>query len=173
MAYSDLDGIHVPTSGTRPPASWGAQVNANFDELYDEFLAKIGQWTDFTPALTQSATITKTVNYARYIKYGRMVTASMSVTASSAGTANNKILIGLPVTAATSGIIVGSFYVYDASAALAYTGAASLNATANVGGFAYGSGGTVYMGSTGSLPTSLTIASGDSVLCHVVYESAS
>lgn len=173
MSYADLDGIHTPTSGTRPPASWGAQVNANFDVVYDEVLSQLGQWTDYTPALTQSTTISKTVVYARYVKIGRTVTVNVLLTASSAGTANNKILIGLPVTASTSGIIVGSFYVYDASSSIAYTGAAALNATTNVGGFAYGSGGTVYMGSTGSLPSSLTIASGDSVLCHCVYESAS
>ncbi len=116
MSYVDLDTIHNPTAGTRPPASWGAGVNDNFDFIYDEVLAKLGQWTDVpTPVLTQSVTVNKTVTYCRYNKIGRKVTYEWDLAVTSSGTANNSIFIGLPVTAASTNKFCGRFGWYNAS----------------------------------------------------------
>jgi hypothetical protein len=102
MAYVDLDSIHVPSAGNRPPASWGAQVNENFDVLYDEYLAKLGVWTSWTPTVTQAGSITKTVTYARYIKLGRLVIAQAYLAITGAGSSATAVTVSLPVTAAQS-----------------------------------------------------------------------
>lgn len=66
-----------------------------------------GTWATYTPTFTQSATITKTVNWARYMQFNKLVVGSVKLTASSAGTANNKILVGLPVSASANNFIIG------------------------------------------------------------------
>ena len=72
-----------------------------------------GAWQDYTPSWTQSATISKTVNWARYTQIGKWVQGSVKMTATSAGTANNKVLVGLPVSASSNNFVVGSMVVYD------------------------------------------------------------
>ena len=74
-----------------------------------------GTWTDYTPSWTQSATITKTVNWARYSQFNKIVMGSIKMTATSAGTANNAVLVGLPVTASSNNLIIGSALVMDES----------------------------------------------------------
>lgn len=168
MAYADLDGIHVPTAGNRPPASWGAQVNANFDHYYDNFGAKAGQWTSFTPTLTQSATPTKTVVYARYIKLGRLVIAQVYLNVTSSGTGANNVIVGLPVTAAQASLPAGSLYIYDASVGVNYIATATLASTTTIFGVR-GDGSAGVLGSSGF---TAALANGDSVLYNVQYESA-
>jgi hypothetical protein len=72
-----------------------------------------GAWQDYTPSWTQSATISKTVDWARYTQIGKWVQGSVKMTATSAGTANNKVLVGLPVSASSNNFVVGSMVVYD------------------------------------------------------------
>lgn len=72
-------------------------------------------FADYTPTLTQSATITKTVNWARYTKFGKLVYGSIKLTASASGTANNKIIVDLPVSASSNNYIIGTMNYYDAS----------------------------------------------------------
>ena len=132
MAYSDLDAIHVPSAGNRPPASWGVQVNANFDAVYDDVLAKLGAWTTFTSGLIQSGAPTFTATYCRYLKLGRMVTVSMflSVTATGSAVAGNAVQVTLPFTAVQGGnLTVGSGHIYDDSGPGSFPGRAVLNST--------------------------------------------
>ena len=170
MAYQDLDSIHVPSAGQRPPAAWGTQVNANFDEVYTQLLSKLGVWTSYTPTITQSGLVGNTVTYARYLKIGRLVVVQTYQSAIASGTANNKIQVALPFTAAQSSLVVGSFYIYDASVNINYLGHAALDTTSTVTGLI--SGTNNYMGATGSGFTA-ALASGDSILAFVIYESAS
>lgn len=169
MAYSDLDAIHTPTAGNRPPASWGAAVNANFDDYYDTFGSKAGQWTGYTPTLTQSTTVTKTVTYARYVKYGRLVVVQVSLACTGSGTSSNAVLVGLPATAATSNIIVGTFYLVDATGPTVYIGAAALASTGTVAGVANGTNGNAL----GVAGFTAALASGDAVFMSIAYEAAS
>lgn len=74
-----------------------------------------GTWQSYTPTWTQSATITKTTNWARYMEFNKIIVGSVKMTASSAGTANNKILVGLPVSASANNFIIGSIVLTDAS----------------------------------------------------------
>lgn len=168
MTWTDLDSINTPTSGKRAPAAWGAAVNANMDHLNDNVLAKLGQWTSFTPYLTQSNTPTKTYTYARYMKLGRLVIAQVYIVLTSSGTAGNNINVGIQGTAAQSGVPVGQFYVYDASAGLNYTGVAALATTTSVYGLVSGSAGVL-----GAAGFTAALAAGDAVLYNIQYEAAS
>jgi hypothetical protein len=168
MAYVDLDSLHVPSAGQRPPASWGAQVNENFDVLYDEYLAKLGVWTSWAPTVTQAGSITKTVTYARYIKLGRLVIAQAYLAITGAGSSATAVTVSLPATAAQSALPVGTFYLYDASAGFNYVVPASLASTTTVNGLITGTSGVI-----GTNTFTAALASGDSVLIDVKYESAS
>lgn len=169
MAYADLDSIHIPAAGNRPPAGWGLQVNANFDAVYDDVLSKLGAWTSYTPTLTQAGTVTKTVTYARYIKLGRMVTVQAYLVVTGSGSSATLIEVTLPFTAAQSGIVVGNFYIYDAAPTpVNRLGAAVLSTTGKVAGILDNQAG--YMGAAGF---TAALASSDSVLFNATYESAS
>ena len=65
MAYVDLNTIHTPTTGGKPPASYGAQIRDNFEDLHPD----LQTWT---PTVAQGATsnITKTVTRADYVQIG-------------------------------------------------------------------------------------------------------
>ena len=126
MAYSDLDAIHIPSAGNRPPASWGVQVNANFDAVYDDVLAKLGAWTSYTPTVTQGVAVSKTVTYAKYVKLGRTVIGNMLLAITSSGTVSTQITVTTPVTAAQAGnIAIGQAYFYDATRNVPLTGVLS------------------------------------------------
>lgn len=171
MAYSDLDGVHVPASGNRAPASWGLQVNANFDAIYTDVLAKLGVWTSYTPTLVQSGTVTKTVTHARYFKLGRLVIGQVLLAVTGSGSSASNITVSLPVTAAIgNNITAGVGSVYDSSAPATYPGRVLLITTGTMAlsGTNATSGG--YLGSTGF---TAALASGDSVDMIFAYEAAS
>lgn len=168
MAYADLDSIHTPAAGNRAPASWGLQVNANFDAIYDDVLAKLGQWTSYTPSLQQGGNVSKTVTYARYIKLGRLVIAEIYLQVTGSGSSSTAIEVGLPATAAQSIVSAGTFRVYDASVPTNRTGIAVLANTGEVSGLMDNV--TDYMGAAGF---TAALASGDSVIVNVTYEAAS
>lgn len=171
MAYADLDGIHVPAAGNRAPASWGLQVNANFDAIYDDVLAKLTTWTSYTPSLVQAGSVSKTVTYARYFKLGRLVVGQVLLAVTGSGSSATTITVSLPVTAAQAGnISAGVGSVYDATGPTTYPGRVLLNTTGTMAlsGSDVTSGG--YLGSTGF---TAALASGDSVDMIFAYEAAS
>lgn len=94
-----------------------AQMNA---ELRDALLGAFPlgppdtAWTSYTPTLTQSATVTKTVTYAKYQRIGRTIHVAVSLAITGAGTTGNAILAGLPVTAAALAGVTGVFRYFDA-----------------------------------------------------------
>lgn len=169
MAYADLDGIHTPAAGNRAPASWGLQVNANFDAVYSDVLAKLGAWTAWTPSLVQAGSVSKTVNYADYFKLGRFVVAQCSLAVTGSGSSATAVTVSLPVTAATSNIIVGTFYLVDATGPTVYIGAAALASTGTVAGVANGTNGNAL----GAAGFTAALASGDAVFMSIAYEAAS
>lgn len=85
-------------------------------------LAPTGAWTDYTPTLTQSATVTKTVSYARYRKVGRKVDVAMLLSVTGTGTAGQEIVVGLPpfTPVQTNNQSAGVGDVFDSSAVLDY-----------------------------------------------------
>jgi hypothetical protein len=67
-----------------------------------------GAFSSYTPTLTQDVAVAKTVNWARYMQFGKFVYVSLSLTASASGTANNKVFVGLPVSASANNFVLGN-----------------------------------------------------------------
>lgn len=78
-------------------------------------LRALTAWQSYTPTVIQSGTVTVTVTYAKYISAGKRVRVQVKLTVTGSGTTNNAITVSLPVTAITSGIIVGDGLVIDQS----------------------------------------------------------
>jgi hypothetical protein len=126
--------ISTVTSGTRPAGTEGQFIYETDTDLVYVYnggwvqFGGVGAWTSYTPTLTQSATVTKTVNYAKYFKIGRMCQVTVSLTVTGAGTATNAITIGLPLAAATA-IGFGGGYFYDGSGNALYPGISTVLTT--------------------------------------------
>lgn len=88
-----------------------------------------GALTTWTPTITQSASVTFTNTYSRYIRVGRLVTGWFNLAVTSAGTISNAVIIGLPLTAASSGVSVGVGEITDVSAGQKYAGRLYLGST--------------------------------------------
>lgn len=122
------------------PSTWvagavltAAQLNAQLrDNLNAAFPLAVDAWTTYTPTLVQSGAVTKTATYAKYQRVGRLIVAQVNLAVTGAGTAANAVAIGLPVTAATSDLIVGTGNLFDQSANLTYKGLAYLASTTTV-----------------------------------------
>lgn len=88
------------------PSDTFSTVKARLDAV-----GPLGAWTAYTPTVTQSATITKSVTYGFYMRVGRTIHGVFFLTASSAGTAGNNVQVGLPVAAyssSPSNLVIGT-----------------------------------------------------------------
>lgn len=160
MAYGV---ITTPVTGTTiSTTAFGIKVKDNFDAA---FPLGVDGWTSFTPTLTQSVTVTKTVTYAKYQRVGRTIFASYDLAITGAGTTANAILLGLPVAAATTGCATGSFRYFDTGNTI-YAGSVVSNTTTTLQFFVSGNGNPM-----GVNPT-FAAANGDSMQVHVTYEAA-
>jgi hypothetical protein len=129
-------------------------------------------WEDYTPTLTQSGAVTKTVNYARFIRIGRTIHAVVKMTCTGTGTAANAVVVGLPV-ASSSGIgliNIGTGFVFDSSASLIYKGLANMASTTTVNFLPTESTTPNTIGTAGF---TAALASGDVVAMSITYEAAS
>lgn len=126
-------------------------------------------WSSYTPTLTQSGAVTKTVTYAKYMKVGRLVVANVLLAVTGAGTAGVKIQVSLPVTPAfsASNAVMGSFWLVDASASTNYSGAAVVEPGALVIGIP-----NAAAAGLGQASMTAALASGDTVGMSVSYESS-
>lgn len=152
-----------------------AQLNA---ELRDALLGAFPlgppdvAWTAYTPTLTQTGAVTKTVTYARYQRVGRLIVAQFALSCTGAGTGGIAVIMGLPVAAAAvipAGQTIGAGKIGDASTGLAYRGLAEL-LTATTFGFIPTSGtNNNYLG---TVEFTAALASGDGISATVTYEAA-
>ena len=138
----------------------------------DACLGEGGAWSTYTPTLTQSGSVAKTVNHASYARFGRMIVVDVKLTATASGSSNNRITVSLPVTAASAAVggISGYWMIKD-------------NSTGDYE--AQGSGVRIYTSTTASLSDAggdaglsasdapNTLASGDTVWMSCIYEAAS
>lgn len=130
-----------------------------------------GAWTAYTPTLTQSGAVAKTVTYARYNKVGRMVTVNVLMTCTGAGSANNHIEVGLPFPEAiNAAMVVGTFHLYNASGPNHFVGACYFWSTTTVACVTNNNG--HYLGEASSAFSS-ALASGDIIALSLTYETAS
>ena len=89
-----------------------------------------GQWSSWTPTVTQGGAVSVTVTYARYARYGRTIHFNASLAVTGTGTGFEPVEIsGLPATAATSALIVGQGSIFDASATAYKSGVCFLEST--------------------------------------------
>lgn len=129
---SALGGIVVCTSTTRPTSGLYEGLfiyETDTDKLlgYDGSgwvtAAALGAFPSYTPTLTQSGAVAKTLTYTKYTQRGKAVEGTAYMTVTGTGTASNAVKIGLPVPAATvAATIIGTGYILDSSANLLYTG---------------------------------------------------
>jgi hypothetical protein len=78
-------------------------------------LRAIAEWTTYTPTITQSVAVAKTVTYAKYRKYGGAVEVLVFLTCTGAGTITNVITVSLPATSITSTeLTIGAGRIVDA-----------------------------------------------------------
>lgn len=165
---SDGNGnVTITASGTGDLALTGAPVTINSVDVS----TALGQWTDYTPTVTQSVTVSKTVTYSRYVKLGRTVIFEFYLVATSSGTATHALTVTLPVTAAQSALPVGMFYWYTTVGTdLNYVNPAYLASTTTMGGIIHGAT-TVFGNTQAGWPDQ--VVSGDSLLGFIIYEAAS
>jgi hypothetical protein len=130
----------------------------------------LGAWTTYTPVLTQSGAVAKTVTYAKYIKLGRLCIVNMRLDVTGTGTANNVITVSAPFTAAyASTNTIGSGWVYATNifpgiaSQYTTTSFALWDATQVTGVLHLGQAGTAVSGALGA---------GHGVSMHVAYETA-
>lgn len=126
-------------------------------------------WEAYTPTLTQSATVTKTVDRATFVRQGRVVTGQFSLSVTGAGTAGNAVRLGLPVAAVATGIVCGTAWIYDASANVRYALAVEIDGSVSEVAFLNdASAGNVF-----GVAPAVTLASGDLIRGFFTYEAAS
>lgn len=145
----------------------GAKVRAS--DLSTIFPQNTDAWTAYTPTWTQGATISKTITRASYTKIGRTVTGLVYMTATSSGTAANPVKVTVPTAAASATGAVGTFWMYDVSAATYYTGIVTW-ADVNTLQFIAGGATTNVLGQA---TFTAALVSGDLFACGFTYEAAS
>ena len=90
-------------------------------------------WESYTPTLTQSGAVTKTVTYAKYTQINKLCICNVRLEVTGAGTTNNAITITLPLTCSSSANVrVGTGTFYDGSTAITYNGALQLTSATTV-----------------------------------------
>ena len=160
MAYSTPNTAAAGAVATA--ADYNTYVRDNFNAA---FPLAVDGWSSFTPTLVQSGAVTKTVTYAKYMRVGRVIFATINLAITGAGTTANAITVGLPVTAASSSGVVGSFRYFDTGSTI-YAGTVLSSSTTAVQCFVSGNGNPM-----GVNPT-FAAASGDSIQLQVTYEAA-
>jgi hypothetical protein len=165
------------TTGTRPSGTEGQMIYETDTDLvyiynggWVRFGASAG-WTTYTPTLTQSSAVTKTVTYAKYEKIGRLVKVATNLSVTGTGSANAAITMTLPFTANTTALWEGQGVIYDASGTTIYPGFAAIVTSTTMAltdSTAYTTV-NVFHGQTGAFGAAL--ASGDQVAMSMTYEA--
>lgn len=129
-----------------------------------------GIWTNWTPTVTQSGSVTVTVTYARYFTDGKLVHLIASLAVTGTGTANNAIVIaGIPsaIAPANTGFAVcGTIDIQDSGTAQ-YIGVLIAVGANDLRGTAHNAGGT-YIGAG----PNFALANGDIISFQATYERA-
>jgi hypothetical protein len=128
-----------------------------------------GALTSWAPTVTQSGSVTVTVNYATYQRIGRMIIGEFKVTVTGSGSASNAVTIGgIPVTASVSDQLVGSCRLFDTSASQTYMGHLVLTSTTQMSLGSSGAGDA----RLGLVGFTAGLASNDVIYGEFQYEAA-
>lgn len=120
----------ICTSSTRPTGFEGLEIyETDTDRTYIhngsawQQTNDIGTLQTYTPTLTQSGSVTKTVTQCLYKQIGRWSAGVIDLAVTGSGTGANAILVGLPsAVSASTNAVIGKGYVFDTSASTFYTG---------------------------------------------------
>lgn len=167
-------GTAARASNDVDPASAGSTAYLGANPAVAGRAAGQGAWTDYTPTLTQSGAVTKTVNWARWRKGAdRRVDVMLKLAITGSGSAGQPVVVGLPTDAppaATAMYANGSAVLYDASVPTDHGAQVYLASTTTV---------TLYATATaagnrrlGEVQFTAALASGDYVFAAFSYESA-
>ena len=131
-----------------------------------------GAWTTWTPTVTQSGSVTVTINTATYGRWGRMIICRMQVTVTGTGTGANAIVVGgLPATAAVSVGAFGQGYLFDTSVPNTFPFIVTLASSSSIN--LSSSSANAASLSLGATSFTAGLASGDIINCSFTYEAAS
>lgn len=164
------------------PATWATneiftalKLNTEIRDNIAALQALIGAGgtSSFTPTITQSATITKTVVEARYAAFGSLCAFWVDLSLTSAGTVSNNIVMTLPLTAVSHGANanVGAGVFIDTSATVTYHVSLQLASTTTVKLMASaGTSGTLGQALVAApATTAIAVASGDFLRAFGMY----
>ena len=124
-------------------------------------------WESYTPTLTQTVSVAKTVNYARYCQIQKTVIVQVMMTCTTVGgggTISVSLPSGLVPVSTNAQAVIGVFFIHDAGTAL-YVGSAMR--ASPVTGYGYGS-----TNNMGANTPAMTLAVNDQVSITVEYEVA-
>lgn len=161
------------------PKTWTAGELVDVAEMNQEVRDNLnaivpngpGAWTAYTPTLTQSGAVTKTVTYARYMRLGRLIVVQGLLAVTGSGSASNAVVVGLPVAAAQAGNMnCGTGFIFDTSAVAGYAGHAILTSTTSI---QFRPSTVTATGVLGATTFTDALASGDTIDFSVSYEAAS
>lgn len=145
--------------------AWDAAALTESD-INTYLMGEGGAWTSWTPAVTQSGSVTVTNTRSRYGRWGRMIVATFDLSVTGSGTTSNNITVSLPVTAAAAGAGGGAGLILD-SGNTYYVGFWDLATTTTI---------VLYTDSNanpaGTNPA-FALASGDGLSGTITYEAAS
>jgi hypothetical protein len=132
-----------------------------------------GAWNTWTPAITQTGSVTCTVNRGVYYRSGRHILASVILVVTGTGSANSIVSVSLPITAAGSqtNAVLGSCILTDSSAGTIVGAIPVLATSTSVQFFATSTTTAVYIGQTGS-SFAAALGSGDTISFTAHYEAA-
>lgn len=148
--------------------TWTGAVLSEAD--INAFLMREGNgWSTYTPTLTQSGAVTKTVTFAHYARLGRIIIGNVLLTCTGAGTGGATVLIGLPVAthaSASGNTPVGAGHIQDVGVGF-YSGTAITQTSTTVGLVANNTTNLL-----GANSFTAALASGDIVSVQFTYEAA-
>lgn len=179
--YTGSSWQQIPTLGTSMDALslQGKLLNASFISPSEGAIPTYnsGLWeasnllytppTDYTPTLTQSGTVTKTVTRGRYTQLGKTVSAWGRLVPTATGSAGTAILAGLPVAAAYNSQVVGTASI--TLGGTAYRASVILNGTLTV---LFREADVATASNMGVVPNVGLASSGDLIDFFAIYEAA-
>lgn len=162
------EAFATPAATGDANAAGSATTVAHSDHVHKGVVTN-DAWTSYTPTLTQSGAVTKTVTYAKYQRTGRMISVNVMLAVTGTGSAGDQVIVGLPVTAALSSSLapIGTFIVADSSAVLNYVAGCSQASTTTVYGLVNAAANTL-----GVSGFTAALASGDTVGFCATYEAS-
>lgn len=167
------DTASLPSTGGLPyEGQIVYQLDVNSIKVYSDSawceIGPVSQWSEWSPTITQSGTVSYTKTYGRYMRVGRTVIAKAFLAVTGSGTSGSLISLTLPVSPAFTSdeLILGSFRLTDTSTGSIYRGFALTYGTQvlfrHLSTWNYLGSGEVF-----------GLANGDVIVVDVTYEAAS